>query len=173
LFEFSAATSSLLFGETSEKIFLFGDNYKAWKESILLHLGCLDLDYALRQEEPHVTTNASTPAEIAMYERWERSNRISLMFIKSRIRASIWGSIPDKEKVKDYMQAIDEQFASSDKSLASTLMAQLSSMKYTGTSSVREHIMQMRDIAAQLKSLDIEVTDTFLVQFSTFSIWTF
>ncbi|KAF7831342.1 Transmembrane protein [Senna tora] len=158
------ATSSLSFGETSEKIFLSGDNYKVWKELILLHLGCLDLDYALRKEEPPVPTTASTPAEIALYERWERSNRISLMLIKSRIRASIPGSIPDKEKVKDYMQAIDEQFASLDKSLTSTLMAQLSSMKYTGTKAVREHIMQMRDIAAQLKSLDIEITDSFLVQ---------
>ncbi|KAF7812734.1 putative RNA-directed DNA polymerase [Senna tora] len=129
------ATSSLSFGETSEKIFLSGNNYKVWKESILLHLGCLDLDYALRKEEPPVPTAAT----------------------------SIRGSIPDKEKVKDYMQAIDEQFASSDKSLTSTLMAQLSSMKYTGTKAVREHIMQMRDIAAQLKSLDIEITDSFLV----------
>ncbi|KAF7838710.1 Retrovirus-related Pol polyprotein from transposon TNT 1-94 [Senna tora] len=160
----AGVTSSLSFGETSEKIFLSGDNYKVWKESILLHLGCLDLDYALRKEEPPVLTAASTPAEIALYERWERSNRIILMLIKSRIRASIRGSIPDKEKVKDYMQAIDEQFASSDKSLTSTLMAQLSSMKYTGTKAVREHIMQMRDIAAQLKSLDIEITDSFLVQ---------
>ncbi|KAF7820770.1 Retrovirus-related Pol polyprotein from transposon TNT 1-94 [Senna tora] len=95
--------------------------------------GCLDLDYALCQEEPLVPMATSTPLEIPLYERWERSNRISLMLIKSSIRASIRGCIPDKEKVKDYIQAIDEQFANTGKSLTSTLMAQLSSMKYTGT----------------------------------------
>ncbi|KAF7839432.1 Retrovirus-related Pol polyprotein from transposon TNT 1-94 [Senna tora] len=52
---------------------------------------------------------------------------------------------------------------SSDNYKASTSIAQLSSMKYTGTKAVREHIMQMRDIVAQLKSLDIEITDSFLV----------
>ncbi|KAF7820680.1 Retrovirus-related Pol polyprotein from transposon TNT 1-94 [Senna tora] len=52
---------------------------------------------------------------------------------------------------------------SSDNYKASTLIAQLSSMKYTGTKAVREHIMQMQDIVAQLKSLDIEITDSFLV----------
>ncbi|KAF7811714.1 Retrovirus-related Pol polyprotein from transposon TNT 1-94 [Senna tora] len=36
-------------------------------------------------------------------------------------------------------------------------------MKYTGTKAVREHIMQMQDIVAQLKSLDIEITNSFLV----------
>ncbi|KAF7810492.1 Retrovirus-related Pol polyprotein from transposon TNT 1-94 [Senna tora] len=116
------------------------------------------------KEEPLVPTTASTLAEIALYERWERSNRISLMLIKSRIRANIRGSIPDEEKFKDYVKPIDEQFASLDKTLTSTLMAQLSSMKYTGTKVVCEHIMQMRDIAAQLKSLNIEIIDSFLVQ---------
>ena len=97
---------------SSEIIYLSGDNHKAWKEKILLHLGCMDLDYALRKEEPLAPTVSSTPTEIALYERWERSNRLSIMFIKSRIRASIRGSIPACDKVKDYMKAIDEQFES-------------------------------------------------------------
>ncbi|XP_012836331.1 PREDICTED: uncharacterized protein LOC105956967 [Erythranthe guttata] len=88
---------------------LSGDNYKIWKEKVLLHLGCIDLDYALRKEEPPMLTNTNTKAETTLYERWERSNRLSMMFIKS-------------PNVKDYMHAIDEQFESSDKSLASTLM---------------------------------------------------
>ena len=25
------------------------DNYKVWKERILLHLGCMDIDYAIRK----------------------------------------------------------------------------------------------------------------------------
>ena len=49
--------------------------------------------------------------------------------------------------------------------MASTLMSKLSSMKFTGTKGVREHIMEMRDIAARLKSLEIEISESFLVHF--------
>ncbi|XP_072064284.1 uncharacterized protein [Arachis hypogaea] len=147
----------------SEVHLLSGDNYKEWKDKILFHLGCADLDYALRREEPPTPTDASSQAEVALYERWEKSNRLSMMFIKSRISASIRGSIPDCRNVKDYMKAIDEQFESSSKALASTLMAQLSSMRLTGVRGVREHIMRLRDITAQLKALEVEISDSFLV----------
>lgn len=53
------------------------------------------------------------------------------------------------------MKAIDAQFESLDKALASTLMGKLSSMKFTSTKGMHEHIMQMRDIATQLNSLKI------------------
>ena len=39
---------------------LKGDNYKPWKELILLQLGCMDLDYAIRNDEPAV------PIDIAL-----------------------------------------------------------------------------------------------------------
>ncbi|KAL1321750.1 hypothetical protein AAHE18_14G149400 [Arachis hypogaea] len=125
--------------------------------------GCADLDHALRREEPPTPTDASSQVEVALYERCEKSNRLSMMFIKSRISTSIRGSIPDCENVKDYMKAIDEQFESSSKALASTLMAQLSSMRLTGLRGVREHIMMLRDIAAKLKALEVEISDSFLV----------
>ncbi|XP_031255335.1 uncharacterized protein LOC116113315 [Pistacia vera] len=111
--------------------YLNGDNYKSWREAVLLHLGCIDLDYALRKEEPLTPTNTSTQAEIALYEQWERSNRLSIMFIKSHIMSSIRGSIPECENVKDLMDAIHAQFETSDKALGSTLMSRLTSMKLT------------------------------------------
>ena len=153
---FIAAISSLIISDDKSEVpYLNGDhNYKEWREKILLHLGYMDLDYALRKDEPPVPTESSTESENLLYERWERSNRLSLMFIKSRITTSIRGSIPECESVKDYMKAIDQQFETSNKSLASTMMAKLSSMKLTGIRGVRKHIMEMRDIAAQLKSRD-------------------
>ena len=60
---------------------LKGDNYKVWKERILLHLGWMDIDYAIRKDEPPALTKTSTAADITLYERWERSNRLSMMFI--------------------------------------------------------------------------------------------
>ena len=144
---------------------LTGDNYKMWKERILLQLGCMDIDYAIRKDEPPAVVPTSTQVEIAAYERWERSNRLSMMFIRTKISASIRGSIPECRTVNELLKAIDAQFESSDKALASTLMAQLSSMKLTTVKGVRGHIMKMRDIAAQLKSLEVDMSESFLVHF--------
>ena len=77
---------------------------------MLLALGCMDLDLALRIDEPETPTEKSTQANCALYERWERSNRLSMMVIKTHINQSIRGSIPECRTVKELMGAIDEQF---------------------------------------------------------------
>ena len=38
-------------------------------------------------------------------------------------------------------------------------------MKFNDTKGLREHIMEMRDIVVQLKSLEIEMSESFLVHF--------
>lgn len=53
------------------------------------------------------------------------------------------------------MNAIEEQFVSSDKVLANIVMSRISSMKYTGTSGACEHRMEMRGIATQQKALEV------------------
>ena len=137
---------------------LRGDNYKIWKERTLLHLGCKDIDYAIRKDEP--------PSEdTVLYEKWERSNRLSIMFIKTKISDGIRGSLEHYDNVRDLLKAIDDQFVSSDKALASTLIHQFSSIKLSGIRGVRDHIMRMRDIAAQLKRLEVEMSDSFLVHY--------
>ncbi|XP_042460109.1 uncharacterized protein LOC122043553 [Zingiber officinale] len=125
--------------------------------------GCMDLDLALRVNGPQHPTESSNTGEKASYERWERSNRLSLMLSKSHVNKSIRGSIPDCEKVADFMKTIEEQFVKSDKALASTRIKRLSGMKYGYVKGVSEHIMEMQGIAAQLKSLEIEISESFLV----------
>ncbi|KAA8529004.1 hypothetical protein F0562_033508 [Nyssa sinensis] len=134
---------------------LKGDNFKMWKERVLLHLGWMDIDYAIRKDEPPAVTNTSTEAEIALYEHWERSNRLSVMFIKTKISAGIRGSVDQHTKVRDLLKAIDEQFVTSDKALARTLSMKFCSTRLDTVKGVREHIMQMRDTTAQLKKLEI------------------
>ena len=63
------------------------------------------------------------------------------------------------------LKAIDEQFESSKNAWASTLIMKFSTLRLTGTKGVRDHIMQMRDIAAQLKTLEVEMSETFLVHY--------
>jgi hypothetical protein len=47
--------------------------------------------------------------------------------------------------------------------MASTLMKRLSSQAFDSSKNVLEHIVEMRDIAAQLKSLEVEIFESFLV----------
>ncbi|XP_039145646.1 uncharacterized protein LOC120282878 [Dioscorea cayenensis subsp. rotundata] len=146
---------------------LRGDNNKTWKELILLQLGCMDFDYAIRKDEPPMPTDNSTPGVIALYEWWEQSNHMSMMYIKTLIRVSI----PDCAHVRDLLKAIDDQFESSDKSLASTLMTKLLSIKFTIVKGVREHIMRIIDLADQLKALEqIDFSDAYLVHFILHSL---
>ena len=110
-------------------------------------------------------TEESTHAEVALFERWERSNRLNVMFIKTKITTSIRGSIEQYDMVQDLLKSIGEQFFTSNKALASTLIMKFSSIRITSVRGVREHITQMRDIAAQLKKLEIDMLESFLVHF--------
>ncbi|XP_062151877.1 uncharacterized protein LOC133860255 [Alnus glutinosa] len=135
---------------------LNGNNFSEWKENLLFYLGCLELDLVLREDEPPALTDTSTPLEVTKHERWERSNRLSLIFMKSHVTKGIRGSIPECKKATKFMRAVEEQFVSSGKALANTLMKKLSSKTFDRSKSVREHIMEMRHMAAQLKSLEEE-----------------
>ena len=118
----------------------------------------MDIDYAIKKDKPSPLTTNSEQVEISLYDHWERSNRLSVMFFKTKIFAGIRGSVEQYTKVKELLKAIEEQFKTSDKVLASTLIIDFSSLRLTNIKRVRDHIMQMRDIAAQLKTLEVEMS---------------
>ncbi|KAF7840705.1 Retrovirus-related Pol polyprotein from transposon TNT 1-94 [Senna tora] len=149
---------------------LNGDNYRIWKENILFQLGWMDIDYAIRKDEPPMPTDTSSQVEIALYERWERSNRLSMMYIKTKISASMRVSLGECKNVRELLKAINEEFKSLNKALAITLMTKFSSMKLTSIRGVREHIEQMSDIAVQLNLLDIEICESVLFHFIMYSL---
>ena len=62
----------------------------------------MDLDYALRTDEPLAITDKSTVEEKANYEKWERSNRMCLMVMKHTIPITIRGFMPDKVSAKSF-----------------------------------------------------------------------
>jgi beta-lactamase class A len=105
------------------------------------------------------------PQEIAKHEWWERSNRLSLMFIKSNVTKGIRSSILECTKAKAFVKAVEGQFVSSDNTLANTLIKKLSSKTFDNFKSIREHIMEIRDMTSQLKSLEVEISESFLVHF--------
>ncbi|XP_050233007.1 uncharacterized protein LOC126681508 [Mercurialis annua] len=81
------------------------------------------------------------------------------------IASNIKTSLPKPVNAKDYLQVIEDQFKTADKSLAGKLMANLTTMKFDGTLSMHDHVIEMTNLAAKLKNLGIMVEDSFLVQF--------
>ncbi|XP_019100911.1 PREDICTED: uncharacterized protein LOC109132902 [Camelina sativa] len=144
---------------------LTGTNFSEWKEKVEFTLGVLDMDLALREEEPDPLTIISTEEEKALHKAWEKANRLSMMFLKMTIASNIKTSLPDADKAIDYLAAIEERFKTADKSLAGKLMADLTTIKYDGTRSMHEHCIEMTNLAAKLKNLGMSVDDSFLVQF--------
>ncbi|WJX17016.1 hypothetical protein P8452_06978 [Trifolium repens] len=81
---------------------LTGDNYKIWKERILLHLGWMDIDYAIRKDEPAGVTEASTPDEVEemlMMEEGEKVN-LTIQGKKKKGSAKDKGNIPPQPIIK-------------------------------------------------------------------------
>ena len=66
------------------------------------------------------------------------------MFIKMSISASIRGSVKKHTNVQALLKAIEEQFITTDKALASTLILKFSSLRLTNVKGVREHTMDER-----------------------------
>ncbi|GAV68278.1 UBN2_2 domain-containing protein, partial [Cephalotus follicularis] len=135
------------------------------KEQIGIVMGLMDLDHALRTDTHDAITAQNTTEQKAAYEKWERSNLVSLMIMKSSISVAIRGAIPDSNNAKTYLASMEEQFKSSSKAHASTLIIKMLTIRCDGTSGVREHIMMMNDMASKLKGMEMEISEGFLVHF--------
>ncbi|KAJ0105881.1 hypothetical protein Patl1_18402 [Pistacia atlantica] len=81
------------------------------------------------------------------------------------IANNIKSTLPKTSSVKEFMTFVEEHSQTIDKSLAGTLMATLTTMKFDGSHSMHEHVIEISNIAARLKSLRISVDKNFLVQF--------
>ena len=145
---------------------LNGLNFSDWREQVQFHLGVLDLDLALQTEKPAAITETSSADERAFYKAWERSNRLSLMFMRMTIASNIKSTLPQKDiTAKEFFDIVEDRFQTADKSLAGTLMAELTTMKFDGTRTMHDHVIEMTNIAAKLKALGMGVDDFFLTQF--------
>ncbi|CAL9026013.1 unnamed protein product, partial [Prunus brigantina] len=148
---------------------LNGTNFSDWCEQVQFHLGVLDLDLALRTEKPAALTDNSSSEEKSFHKAWERSNRLSIMFMRMTIANNIKTTLPQaetaQEYLKNYNKNVENRFKTADKSLAGTLMAELTTKKFDGTRGMREHVLEMTNVAAKLKTLGMSVDESFLVQF--------
>ncbi|XP_022883856.1 uncharacterized protein LOC111400697 [Olea europaea var. sylvestris] len=142
-----------------------GLNFSDWYEQVQFNLGVLDLDLALQVENPTDLTDESNADERSFHKAWERSNRLSLMLMQITLAKNIKPTIPKIEIAKEYMKFVEERSQIADKSLAGTLMGTLTTMKFDGSRTMHEHVTEMSNITARLKTLGMTVDENFLVQF--------
>ncbi|KAG8489197.1 hypothetical protein CXB51_017253 [Gossypium anomalum] len=143
---------------------LNGTNFKEWKRHLLIVLSCIDIDLALREERPAPLTAESTPDIKRDFERWDRSNRMSLMIMKHSIPEAFRGTESEEiTQAKGFLDEIEKRFAKNDKVEMTSLLTSLMSMKYKGQGNVREYIMDMFHTASRLKALKIELSEELLV----------
>lgn len=76
-------------------------------------------------------------------------------------------SMPKTEKAKEFMSKLKEcsQSELADKSIVGSLMNELTNKKFDWSKPIHGHVTDMSNLAAKLKTLGMEVNETFLVQF--------
>ena len=57
------------------------------------------LTMSLRKSNPTSITKSSSLGAVSLYEKWERSNRFSVMFIKTKISVEIRSSVEHYDDV--------------------------------------------------------------------------
>ncbi|TXG69418.1 hypothetical protein EZV62_004353 [Acer yangbiense] len=88
-----------------------------------------------------------------------------MMFMRMTVANNIKSVFPTTENAKEFMKLVEERSQKADKSLAGTLMSNLTNMKYDGSRTMHEHVLEMTNLAAKLKTLGMNVDEYFLVQF--------
>ncbi|KAL9660564.1 hypothetical protein QQ045_025380 [Rhodiola kirilowii] len=142
---------------------LNGTNFE-WKENIKIFLGSMYLDLALREPKPIHLANLRSAFDRNHLRMWKHSKRLSLKIILHDIPEAFRGIVPDEiSSVKDYLAEFEKRFVENEKAKTSELLANLISMKYSDKGNVREHIMEMSQLASKLKALKLELSENLLV----------
>lgn len=143
--------------------FLTGNNFKKWKSDIELALNLLDIDIAIREDEPTPLTENSTAEQKAHHKEWTRANCKALMLIERSIDDTLVKAIPHSNNAKTFLASESERCAISGKAESSQLMDAFINMKYDRISGVRQHIMKMITIANKLSDLECPLTNKFII----------
>ena len=116
---------------------LNGTNFKSWKENVMIVLGVMDLNLALRVFWSADLTEQSSSTEKREMERWDCSNRMSLMIMKRTIPEAFKGTMSEKVTIaKEFLKEIEKQFAKNEKAETSTLLENHISMRYKGKGNI-------------------------------------
>ena len=116
-------------------------NFPDWSEQVQFHLGVLDLDLAFQVEKLSAITDASSNEEKSHHKAWERSNRLSLMFMRMSIISNIKSSLSKTDNAKEFIKFVEERSQTANKYLVGTLMSTFTTMKFDGSRTMHEHVI--------------------------------
>lgn len=86
-------------------------NFNDRKENILIVFSCMDLDIALQIEQPTPFMEESSPDDNRNFEKWNCSNRMSLMIIKRGISEAFRGAVSKCIiNVNEFLVEIEKRF---------------------------------------------------------------
>ncbi|RVW61617.1 Retrovirus-related Pol polyprotein from transposon TNT 1-94 [Vitis vinifera] len=86
-------------------------------------LGSFKAVTCIKEDRPSDLTSASTAEQRSTMEKWERSNRMSLMIMKHSIPEAIRGAIPEETQAKAFLDQIANRFAANEKVETSTILS--------------------------------------------------
>ena len=90
---------------------------------------------------------------------------MSLMYVRMSISNNIKTTLLKTDNGKDMLKFVEERSQIIDKSLVVTLMSTLTTMKFDGSHTMHEHVIEIINSSARLKTLGMEVDASFLVWF--------
>lgn len=109
------------------------ENWTKWKLDIELILGLMDIDIALYEDKP---MNRS-PEERS---RWEKSNRLSLRIMQSKMSSYTRMFMLRDDNVRDCVRGLEDLVMKLEKDGTDMLFAELCRMKYSGEGNVTAYI---------------------------------
>nr|XP_020187206.1 uncharacterized protein LOC109772915 [Aegilops tauschii subsp. strangulata] len=95
-------------------------------------------------------------------EKWNKSNHIALLIMKSAISPDISEALPKKDTPKAFLAEMEEQFKGSDKVYTHEIFTKLL-QKYTIDRNVRQHILRLVNAFTKLKALECCLSENLLV----------
>ncbi|CAN6440015.1 unnamed protein product [Victoria cruziana] len=136
----------------------------------MIVMGCMDLDHVFRTDHPQAPTSESSRDDKLDFERWERSNRMSLMIMMRTIPEDLRGAIIESVSAKKFLEKVEKSFAKNEKADTSTLLSELVTLKFNGKENIWEHIIKMSNICTKLKALGLNLPDDFTVHMVLLSL---
>ncbi|TVU02934.1 hypothetical protein EJB05_51542, partial [Eragrostis curvula] len=144
-----------------------GNDFPSWKGKVQDILKFLELDYVLHKDKPLPSSSDIEKYDEKMHEyqfkleKWEKDNKFAKRIINRSISEGIKGEFDDNEDT-----TVSELFflIELEHKRVSTrfLFTRLTTLRYDGYSGIVKHIRSMYDIAYELRSFGIELSDSFL-----------
>ena len=88
-------------------------------------LGCIDLDLALSTKQLSTFESDGLVADKKSFEKWERSNWLSLMIMRRAIPKTFRGTIFKETNARGFLNDLEKRFVKNKKTETSTLLANL------------------------------------------------